>query len=79
MGADICFMWASLSFNKKGRYVLGQCEEVMMREGGWQKARMEQQIYEWFVRIPKFIITLAADYCGQCFDAEFCELVEHEL
>ncbi|MDX4947166.1 putative metallopeptidase [Providencia manganoxydans] len=77
--ADICFMWASLSFNKKGRYVLGQCEEVMMRAGGWQKARMEQQMYEWFGRIPKFVITLAADYCAQCSDAEFCALVEHEL
>lgn len=51
--ADICFMWASNSFNKKGRYVLGQCEEVMMRAGGWQKARMEQQMYEWFGRITK--------------------------
>lgn len=77
--ADICFMWASNSFSKKGRYVLGQCEEVMMRAGGWQKARMEQQMYEWFGRIPKFVITLAADYCAQCSDAEFCALIEHEL
>ena len=50
-----------------------------MRAGGWQKARMEQQMYEWFGRIPKFIITLAADYCSQCNDLEFCALVEHEL
>lgn len=49
--ADICFMWASNAFSKKGRDVLGQCEEVMMRAGGWQKARMEQQMYEWFGRI----------------------------
>lgn len=77
--ADIAFMWASSSFSKKGRMVLGQCEEVMMRTGGWQKARMEQQMYEWFGRIPDFIITLAADYCAQCSDLEFCALVEHEL
>ncbi|MHB9326765.1 putative metallopeptidase [Phytobacter ursingii] len=77
--ADIAFMWASSAFAKKGRTVLGQCEEVMMRAGGWQKARMEQQMYEWFGRIPKFIITLAADYCVQCNDLEFCALVEHEL
>lgn len=77
--ADITFMWASNAFDKKGRVVLGQCEEVMMRAGGWQKARMEQQMYEWFGRIPKFIITLAADYCSQCNDLEFCALVEHEL
>jgi len=77
--ADIVFMWASNAFAKKGRTVLGQCEEVMMRAGGWQKARMEQQMYEWFGRIPDFIITLAADYCAQCSDLEFCALVEHEL
>ncbi|EMF4676173.1 hypothetical protein V3604_001852 [Escherichia coli] len=77
--ADLCFMWASDSFAKKGRYVLGQAEQVMLRAGGWQKARMEQQMHEWFGRIPKYIITLAADYCSQCSDLEFCALVEHEL
>lgn len=77
--ADVAFMWASGSFAKSGRIVLGQCEQVMMRSGGWQKSRMEQQMHEWFGRIPKFIITLAADYCEQCNDLEFCALVEHEL
>ncbi|MET5443086.1 hypothetical protein EGH56_17175 [Klebsiella aerogenes] len=77
--ADIVFMWATKAFDKRGRVVLGQCEEVMLRAGGWQKSRMEQQMHEWFGRIPKFIITLAADYCEQCNDLEFCALVEHEL
>lgn len=77
--ADVAFMWASGSFSKSGRIVLGQCEQVMMRAGGWQKSRMEQQMHEWFGRIPKFIITTAADYCEQCNDLEFCALVEHEL
>ncbi|WP_437440740.1 putative metallopeptidase [Raoultella terrigena] len=77
--ADIAFMWASGAFAKSGRVVLGQCEQVMMRAGGWQKSRMEQQMHEWFGRIPKFIITLAADYCEQCNDLEFCALIEHEL
>lgn len=76
---DIAFMWASNAFHKRSRAVFGQCEEVMLRAGGWQKARMEQQMHEWFGRIPKFIITLAADYCEQCNDLEFCALVEHEL
>lgn len=79
LDADVAFMWASGAFEKKGCYVLGQCEQVMLRAGGWQKARMEQQMHEWFGRIPKFIITLAADYCVQCNDVEFCALVEHEL
>jgi hypothetical protein len=79
MDADIQFMWVSSAFEKKGRYVLGQAEEVAMRAGGWQKARMEQQMHEWFGEVPKFIIPLAADYCSQCSDLEFCALVEHEL
>lgn len=77
--ADLEFLWASQAFAKQGRTVLGQCEEVAFRAGGWQKARQEQQFYEWFGRIPKFVITLAADYCSQCSDLEFCALVEHEL
>lgn len=33
LDADLCFMWASDSFAKKGRYVLGQAEQVMLRAG----------------------------------------------
>ncbi len=77
--ADIAFMWASSAFAKKGRTVLGQAEEVAFRAGGWQKARMEQQMHEWFGHQPDYIITLAADFCLQCSDLEFCALIEHEL
>lgn len=77
--ADICIMWASSAFTKQGRTVLGQAEQVAFRAGGWQKARMEQQMRDWFGEIPDFIITLAADYCATCTDADFCALVEHEL
>jgi hypothetical protein len=77
--ADLCFLWASSAFEKQGRTVLGQAEQVAMRAGGWQKARMEQQMHEWFGRVPTFVITLAADYCSQCSDLDFCALVEHEL
>ncbi|RMN71566.1 Prophage PssSM-02, Orf45 [Pseudomonas syringae] len=79
LDADIRVMWASSSFEKQGRRVLGQAEQVAFRAGGWQKARMEQQMREWFGDIPNFIITLAADYCASCSDADFCALVEHEL
>lgn len=77
--ADIRVMWASSAFSKKGRTVVGQAEEVAFRAGGWQKARMEQQMMDWFGDVPAYIITLAADYCSQCSDADFCALVEHEL
>lgn len=77
--ADIRVMWASAAFCKKGRTVVGQAEQVAFRAGGWQKARMEQQMFDWFGSVPAYIITLAADYCAQCSDADFCALVEHEL
>ncbi|UZJ58217.1 putative metallopeptidase [Pseudomonas sp. KU26590] len=77
--ADIAVMWASSSFEKAGRRVLGQAEQVAFRAGGWQKARMEQQMRDWFGDVPAFIITLAADYCSTCSDSEFCALIEHEL
>ncbi|VVP89793.1 hypothetical protein PS918_03121 [Pseudomonas fluorescens] len=79
LDADIRVMWASAAFAKKGRTVVGQAEQVAFRAGGWQKARMEQQMIDWFGDVPTYIITLAADYCAQCSDADFCALVEHEL
>ena len=77
--ADIQIMWASSSVEKQGRTVLGQAEQLAFRAGGWQKARMEQQMRDWFGDVPAFIITLAADYCATCSDADFCALIEHEL
>lgn len=77
--ANIGVLWASTGFAKQGRVVLGQAEQLMFRAGGWQKARQEQQMRQWFGEEPTYLITLAADYCSQCSDAEFCALVEHEL
>jgi len=78
-GADLEVIWAPEAFQKQGRTVIGTAEEVVFRAGGWQKARQEEQFYQWFGHIPTFLITLASDYCASCGDAEFCALVEHEL
>ncbi|GAA0907630.1 putative metallopeptidase [Rothia nasimurium] len=77
--ASIAFLWAASGFPKRGRMVLGQCEELVFRCGPWQKGRQEQQMLQWFGHIPDYLITLAADHCATCSDAEFCALVEHEL
>lgn len=77
--ADIRFLWAPEGFNKAGRTVLGQCEEVTFRCGPWQKGRQQQQMADWFGMVPQFLITLDASYCLTCSDVEFCALVEHEL
>lgn len=76
---DIAFLWAASGFEKQGRIVLGQAERVMFRAGGWQKLRQEQQMEEWFGRVPAFLITVSASFCRECSDADFCALIEHEL
>lgn len=79
--ASIGFLWTNVANARKGRRILGQCEEGkpsgMM--GKWGKARAEEQIVGWFGTVPDFIITIDAEYAMECSDAEFCALIEHEL
>lgn len=77
--ADLEILWAPTGFAKQMRKVIGHAEEVMIRAGGWQKMRQEEQFVGWFGRVPTFVITLDASYCAECSDAEWCALVEHEL
>lgn len=79
LDADLEVLWAPEGFTRQGRTVVGQAEEVAFRAGGWQKARQEQQMREWFGRLPDFLITLDASYALRCSDVEWCALVEHEL
>ncbi|WP_029620631.1 putative metallopeptidase [Pseudorhizobium marinum] len=79
--AHIGFLWTVIENNSKGRRVIGQCETGSPQGamGKWSRARAVQQVTDWFGSVPDFIITLDADYCRQCGDAEFMALVEHEL
>ncbi|MDR9177925.1 putative metallopeptidase [Burkholderia multivorans] len=77
--ADVAYLWAAVENVRQMRRVVGQCEEVTIRAGGWQRARQEQQLCEWFGRVPAFLITLDAHYARECSDLEWCALVEHEL
>lgn len=77
--ADLCVLWSASGFTKQGRTIIGQAEQVTFRCGPWQKGRQEQQMIEWFGRVPAYLITLDASYCVQCSDADFCALIEHEL
>jgi hypothetical protein len=78
VGADIGYLWASEGFTKQQRRVIGQAEQVGFQTGGWKRARQEQQLREWFGRVPEFLITLDACFCSDCTDVDFCALVEHE-
>lgn len=57
---DIGFLWTTVGNSKKGRRVIGKCE-----------TGSPQGITQWFGHVPDFIITLDADYCRECGDAEF--------
>lgn len=77
---SIQFLWAAPKYEKGGMNVLGQCELLQFRVGGWQKARHEQQFMEWFgFSLPDWIITLSAGYCYTCTAKEYMALVDHEL
>lgn len=75
----LAFAWASSACMTKKRMVLGQCEKVMFNQGGWKKARQEQQMRDWFGYVPAYLITIDASYCDQATDRDFCALIEHEL
>lgn len=77
--ADLCVLWTNDPYTKQGRHVAGTAEIPMFRCSAWQKGRQEQQMREWFGRVPEFLITLDANYAMQASDAGFCALVEHEL
>lgn len=78
---QIGFLWASQSYTKAGRRILGLTEDLQasMRGNPWQSGRSSQQLREWFGDEPRFLITLDAQHCATCSDIEFCALVEHEL
>ena len=75
----LAFAWASSACQSKKRMVLGQCEKVMFNQGGWKKARQEQQMRDWFGCVPVYLITIDASFCEQASDHDFCALIEHEL
>ena len=78
--ASIGVLWTDAPNSRHGRAVVGQCEVGTPRAmGKWAKARAEQQVQDWFGRIPDFILTFAAPYAAECDDASFCALIEHEL
>lgn len=78
--ANLGFLWTTVDNSRAGHRIVGQCEIMPpMAMGKWAKARLEQQIEEWFGFVPHFLITIDAHYAAQCDDTEFCALVEHEM
>lgn len=79
--ANLGVLWTNAPNSRHGRAIVGQAESMppMGAMGKWQKARVLQQIGDWFGEVPDFLLTFYAPYAEKCGDAEFCALVEHEL
>jgi hypothetical protein len=79
--ASLGFLWTNVGNARQGRRIVGMCElgEPQGSMGRWPRARVEQQLEEWFGQAPDFVLTFDAGYAADCSDAEFCALVEHEL
>ena len=78
--AYIGFVFAAGVENRRaGQRILGTAQLGQPSGTPWPRGRQEQQLREWFGRIPDFLITIDAAYFAECSEAEACALVEHEL
>lgn len=80
--ARIGVLWTNVLNSRRQRRIVGQAE-IPARGGGtlgvWARARIEQQVREWFGELPDFMLTFDAVHAANADDASFCALVDHEL
>jgi len=78
--AELGVLWTNAPNGKHMRTIIGQAEIMPpMAMGNWPRARVMQQIEEWFGTVPDFLITFFAPVAAAMDDVSFCALVEHEL
>lgn len=51
----------------------------MISAEGWKQERQEEQYFQWFCYIPKYLIRLDALYLLIANDVDFCALIERKL
>lgn len=82
--AVIGALWTSAPNSRQGKTIVGQAE-LIPPQGAmnkWLKARVQQQLDEWFgasLGPLDFLITINGGYATACDDISFCALIEHEL
>ena len=77
--ATVDALWTTCANERAMRRIVGTCEMGAARGSKWQKARADQQIVEWFGRVPDFLITIDAAFAMTVDDPTFCAVIEHEL
>lgn len=80
--AQIACLWTTAENKRRLRRIVGEAEMPERYAGKlsrWVRARVEQQLVEWFGLLPDFLLTFDAVHCAEVEDASFCALVDHEL
>jgi hypothetical protein len=77
--ATIGFLWTNAPNKKQMKRIVGTAEIPFFRGNGWQKARQEQQLDEWFGIQPDFLITFDAENWAESSAAQKLYVFEHEL
>ncbi len=77
--SEISYMWAAGGYEKKGRRVIGECEQVAFMAGGWKRERQEDWMRSKLGCIPKYLMTFDAEYCRDCTNNQLAALIDHEL
>lgn len=72
-------LWTSEANARHMNRIVGQAEMPTFQGAKWTKARQEAQMEAWFGCLPDFVLTFDAEYAGECSDAAWCALCEHEL
>lgn len=76
---DFAVMWAGRRAESKGMRIAGTMEKLQLQEKTWSGQRAADVIHGIYPLTPDHLMTLDAEICRTCGDAEFCALVEHEL
>lgn len=81
--ATIGFLWSTVPNSRRGKTIAGEAEMTKryasLPAGKWLKARIAQQVWEWFRDMPDFIVTFDAALWVENYDAGRLALFEHEL
>lgn len=77
--ASIDVLWTNVINTRQMRTAVATAELPEFRGLPWVKARQEQQLVDWFGRIPDFLLTFDAPLTDSLDDASWCAVVEHEL
>lgn len=79
LDARIGVLWTNAINVRQMRSILATAEIPQTMGSAWKRARAEQQMRDWFLFVPDFVLTFYAPEVRLLDDRSFCALIEHEL